>query len=291
VRIVRITKELQELSDQERELGRKIALVPTMGALHSGHLSLVELGKQYADSLWVSIFVNPTQFGPTEDFDSYPRTWEADVAACEAAGVDVIFAPTRDQLYPDSAQTWVDVADLSQNAPGGSRVGHFRGVTTVVSKLFIAAKPHFAIFGEKDFQQLTIVKRMVLDLGFDLEVVAGATVREEDGLALSSRNSRLSVDSRIQAGVVPAALEAVEGKVLKGERSKVNLLETARHEIEAAPLASIEYIKFCDPGTLSEVSNKLSGQVLVSVAISFPAGDPSGEPVRLIDNRLLNCTE
>ena len=290
MRVVRLTKELQELSDQERSAGRRIALVPTMGALHPGHLSLIDIGRRHADSLWVSIFVNPTQFSPSEDFDNYPRTWDADVAACKAAGVDLIFAPTRDQLYPDGAQTWVDVPDLAQNAPGSSRSGHFRGVTTVVSKLFLAAKPHFAIFGEKDFQQLTIVKRMVRDLGFDLTVIAGPTVREDDGLALSSRNRGLSVESRRQAQVVPEALRAAEKTFLGGERSTTGLLEVAWREVERAAMAQVNYIKVCDPSTLLEIPNKLPDEVLVTIAVSFPGESPSGDLVRLIGNRVLSLS-
>lgn len=291
MRVVRLTKELQKLSDEERRAGRKIALVPTMGALHPGHLSLIDIGRHYADSLWVSIFVNPTQFSPSEDFDNYPRTWDEDVAACKAAGVDLIFAPTRDQLYPDGAQTWVDVPGLAQNAPGSSRSGHFRGVTTVVSKLFLAAKPHFAIFGEKDFQQLTIVKRMVRDLGFDLIVVAGPTVRESDGLALSSRNRGLSVESRRQARVVPEALRAAEKAFLGGEKSTTGLLEVARLEIGQAAMAQVDYVKVCDTNTLLEIQDALPDEVLVSIAVSFPGASPSGDLIRIIDNRVLSRSD
>nr|MDJ0849789.1 pantoate--beta-alanine ligase [Myxococcota bacterium] len=175
---VESVRELQALADAERAAGRRIALVPTMGALHEGHLSLVAEARARADRVWLSIFVNPTQFNQASDLEGYPRTLEADLAACRDAGVDLVFMPTPEEMYPEESQTWVEVTDLARPLCGATRPGHFRGVTTIVSKLFLAAKPHAAVFGEKDFQQLAVIRRMVRDLGFDVEIVGGRTVRE-----------------------------------------------------------------------------------------------------------------
>jgi pantoate--beta-alanine ligase len=288
MQIIRTTRELQDLSDRERAAGRSIALVPTMGALHAGHLSLISAGRARADRVWVSIFVNPTQFNEATDFEGYPRTFETDVDHCKAAGVDVIFAPTPDQLYPEDAQTWVEVGDLADSLCGATRPGHFRGVTTVVCKLFLAAKPHYAIFGEKDFQQVAVIRRMVRDMGFDLEIVGAPIMREEDGLAMSSRNVRLGPAARSQALVLIAALEEAKRVSEAGERSAAALLEGVRKQIERAPLASIDYAELCDPVTLREAPEQLSGPTLLALAIQFSADpDGQGSEVRLIDNRVL----
>jgi pantoate--beta-alanine ligase len=196
MRVVEAVKDLQAVADQERAAGRRIALVPTMGALHAGHLSLVEEARSRADVVWVSIFVNPTQFGEADDFSHYPRQLERDLEACREAGVDLVWTPDADEMYPPGAQTWVEVSDLTGVLCGASRPGHFRGVTTIVSKLFLAAKPHVAVFGEKDFQQLAVIRQMVRDLGFDVEIIGGRIARDTNGVALSSRNALLGLEAR-----------------------------------------------------------------------------------------------
>ncbi|MFP8875127.1 MAG: pantoate--beta-alanine ligase, partial [Myxococcota bacterium] len=207
---MRRPRQLQARADAERAKGHRIALVPTMGALHRGHLSLVEVARRHADRVWVSIFVNPTQFNENSDFESYPRDDARDLATCRAAGVDLVYLPRVEDLYPEGAQTWVDVTELATPLCGAARPGHFRGVGTVVSKLLLAAKPHVAVFGEKDFQQLAVLRRLVRDLGFDVEVLGAPTVREDDGLALSSRNVHLGPVARCQATALVRALDLAE---------------------------------------------------------------------------------
>jgi len=286
--IIRTTRELQQRSDHERASGQTIALVPTMGALHSGHLSLIACARERADQVWVSIFVNQTQFNDDTDFDGYPRSFEADAECCRAAGVDVIFAPTADQLYPEGAETWVEVGALAEPLCGATRPGHFRGVTTVVSKLFLAAKPHYAVFGEKDYQQLAVIRRMTRDMGFDVEIIGGPTLREDSGLAMSSRNVHLGPKARSQALVLIRAIRAAERAVASGERSKAVLLEMVRKTLEEAPLASIDYAELRDPVTLAEVPEQLVGPAVLALAVHFaPDPDGRGAKVRLIDNRVL----
>ena len=187
---------MQHLSDRLRSAGRRLVLVPTMGCLHEGHLSLIHAGRELASRLIVSIFVNPAQFGPNEDFDSYPRTFETDLQKCTEAGVDIVFAPPMQLVYPQGYQTYLALEDLPNHLCGLSRPVFFRGVATVVAKLFNIVKPHIAVFGEKDYQQLLIIKQMVRDLDFDIDIVAGPIVRENDGLAMSSRNEYLLPDQR-----------------------------------------------------------------------------------------------
>jgi pantoate--beta-alanine ligase len=288
MQVVESRQELQRLADAERARGQRIALVPTMGALHSGHLSLVDEARKHADQVWVSIFVNPTQFNEAEDFEGYPREMERDLEVCSQAGVDLVYAPRVEEVYPDGAQTWVDVEKLAQPLCGASRPGHFRGVTTVVSKLFLAAKPHVAVFGQKDFQQVAVIRRMARDLGFDVEVIGAKIVREPDGLALSSRNVRLGPEARKQAPVIVRGLDAAEAAVADGERSREVLLAIVRGEIANAPQASLDYAELRDPDSLETAPDRLSGCTLLAIAVHF-APDPSGEgaDVRLIDNRLL----
>jgi len=294
--VVRSKRELQLRADALRAEGHRIALVPTMGALHSGHLSLVELARTRADRVWVSIFVNPTQFNQDSDFDGYPRDFEADLRVCRANGVDLVYAPEVADLYPDGDQTWVEVAELSAPLCGASRRGHFRGVATVVAKLLLAAKPHVAIFGEKDFQQLAIIRRMVRDLGIDSEIVGGPIVREPDGLALSSRNVHLGPEARAQAVALVEALNAAEAEVQAGERDRDALLARVRERLGKASLAAIDYAELRDPETLEPAPTRLNGRVLLALAVNFERGpepDPAGagEPVRLIDNRVLKLRD
>jgi pantoate--beta-alanine ligase len=288
MRIVKSTRELQALADAERAGGARIALVPTMGALHAGHLSLVEEARRRADRVWVSIFVNPTQFDDARDLDAYPRAPAADFERCREAGVDVVFAPEADQLYPAGDQTGVEVTELTQSLCGSARPGHFRGVTTVVTKLLLAAKPHVAVFGEKDFQQLAVIRRMVRDLGFDVEIVGAPIVREPDGLALSSRNALLDPEARVQAQQLSRALAAVERAVDADERDAARLLHLVRSEIEKAPRAVIDYAELCDPDSLEPAPPLITGPTLLALAVWLrPAEGGSGPEVRLIDNRVL----
>jgi pantoate--beta-alanine ligase len=259
-----------------------------MGALHPGHLSLVCEARRRADRVWVSIFVNPTQFGEGEDFGCYPRQLERDLEQCREAGVDLVWVPETDEMYPPGSQTWVDVCELGESLCGAARPGHFRGVTTIVSKLFLATKPHVAVFGEKDFQQLAIIRRMVRDLGFDLEVVGAPIVREPDGLALSSRNVRLGPEARRQALALVRALDAAEQAVAGGERRAARLLELVERELAVPPLAKVDYADLRDPESLEPAPPELAGPTLLALAVIFdPGPEGEGTHVRLIDNRLL----
>jgi pantoate--beta-alanine ligase len=315
MKIIETRSELQDWSDRQRADGRRIALVPTMGALHAGHLSLVTAARERADRVIVSIFVNPTQFNDPRDFEGYPRVMDADLAACREAGVDVVWTPAADELYPQhpqhpqnqqrgaaSSATWVDVEGLTEPLCGSNRPGHFRGVTTIVTKLFLAARPHVAVFGEKDFQQLAVIRRMTADLGFGIEIVGGRTVREHDGLALSSRNVRLGRNARRQALVISRSLALAESMVAQGERSHATILEAVRKRLDEATQASIDYADLRDPDSLLPAPETLDGPALLAIALQFEADDIDdienadnteeaanpGSAVRLIDNRVLN---
>jgi len=279
-------QEIQSWADAERAAERRIALVPTMGSLHVGHLSLVDEGRKRADCVVVSIFVNPTQFDDPGDFDSYPRQLEADLERCRDAGVDVVFTPRVEELYPPGADTWVEVNELARPLCGAARPGHFRGVTTVVAKLLLAAKPHVAVFGEKDFQQLAVIRRMARDLGFDCEIVGAQTVREPDGLALSSRNLRLGARARAQAVALVRALDAAESAVASGERRREAIESRVREILESSPLAKLDYAELRDPDTLERAPATLETPVLLALAVFFET-DGASVPVRLIDNRVL----
>jgi pantoate--beta-alanine ligase len=286
VRTLRFSAELQAHADTLRAAGRRIALVPTMGALHAGHLALVDEARRRADVVVVSIFVNPSQFDARADLEAYPRALAEDLARCRAGGVDVVFAPEEAELYPAGHQTWVEVTELSRPLCGALRPGHFRGVATVVTKLLVAARPHLAVLGEKDFQQLALVRRLVRDLGFGVEVVGVPTVREPDGLALSSRNGHLDAQTRPQATVLVRALEAAADAAAAGERSAAALLALVEREITKAPLAELDYAELRDPSTLEPAPDVLEGPVLLALAVRFPCRGGRA-PVRLIDNRVL----
>jgi len=286
MRVIETVRELQSLADAERAAGRRIALVPTMGALHAGHVSLVDFARSRADRVWLSVFVNPTQFDEASDLARYPRTWASDLARCREARVDVVFAPSAAEMYPAGSQTWVEVAELTRGLCGASRPGHFRGVATVVSKLLAAAKPHVAVFGEKDFQQLAVIRRLARDLCFDVEIVGVPIVREADGLALSSRNANLDPEARRQAPCLARALEAAERAVAAGERRRTQLLELVANEIGKAPRAEIDYADLRDPDTLEAAGDPLAGPALLALAVRFRGRD-GGSDVRLIDNRVL----
>ncbi len=279
-RIIQRVEELQRWSDEVRASGRRVALVPTMGALHEGHLSLVRLAAEHAERVVVSIFVNPTQFGPNEDLECYPRDLEGDVSRLRALGVDAVFAPEVEEMYPDGTPTWVEVdASLTCGLCGRYRRTHFRGVTTVVARLFNAARPHFAVFGEKDYQQLVVIRQMARDLHFDIDVIGGPTVREPDGLALSSRNAYLKPGARQQARALNAALHEVRELTRAGERDPRRLEAAARCRLEKEPLAEIEYIELRDAETLEPVHH-LQRKAVMALAVHF-------EGTRLIDNTIL----
>ena len=285
--LLRTVAELRAWSEAQRGAGRRVALVPTMGALHAGHVSLIEEGRRRADAVVVSIFVNPTQFAPHEDLDRYPRDLPGDLEKCRAAGADAVFAPEPEELYPPGAQTFVEVTELQKPLCGGSRPHFFRGVATVVTKLLVAARPHVAVFGEKDFQQLQVVRRLARDLLLDVEIVGAPIVREPDGLALSSRNAYLDAQGRRDARVLSRALDAAEAALAAGERDAAVLLERARKEIAQAPRAELDYVELRDPETLAPVS-VVTGPALLALAVRIPVPSARGEvPVRLIDNRVL----
>ncbi len=291
MRIIETRAELQAWSTAERAKGRRIALVPTMGALHAGHLSLVEEARKRADRVIVSIFVNPTQFNDPGDFAGYPRVLDEDLSACRRAGVDVVWCPTTEEIYPggdpSEARTWVDVQDLTEPLCGANRPGHFRGVTTVVTKLFLAARPDVAVFGEKDYQQLAVIRRMTSDLGFGIEVASGATVREADGLAMSSRNRRLGPRAREQATKIFESLELAGAMISSGISSSKTILSAVRKTLGEATRATIDYAELRDPDALTPAPETLVAPVLLAIAIQFES-DPGGAgyPVRLIDNRV-----
>ncbi len=279
MRVIRDAIEMQQWAFEQRRAGRVIGLVPTMGYLHAGHLSLVKIARARADQVCVSIFVNPTQFGPNEDLSTYPRDWARDEALCREAGVDVIFAPAPEAMYAADASISVVEKRLSARLCGASRPGHFEGVCTVVAKLFNAAQPAFAVFGEKDAQQLRILRRMVRDLNISVEIVASPIVREPDGLAMSSRNARLTPDERAQAVCLRRALDAVEAAFSRGERRVEVLVKTAQSEIAKAPLAQVDYVEIVDDEALTPIT-QIRGAALCALAVRFPSA-------RLIDNTVL----
>jgi len=257
----------------------KLGLVPTMGALHEGHLSLVRAAKKRCGTVAVSIFVNPTQFGPTEDLAKYPRTFERDCQLLKKEGVAIVFAPSAEEMYPKGEVTWVKVEGLSDRLDGRSRKGHFYGVTTVVSKLFHIVEPDVAFFGQKDAAQLAIIRRMVRDLNMPVEIVGCPIVREPDGLAMSSRNAYLNVDERKRALALRRSLLRVEEKFAAGERDAAKLVAAARSVFAEEPQVRLDYFEVVDPETLEPVE-KITGRTLCAVAAYVGS-------TRLIDNVLL----
>jgi len=276
MRVIRTVGELREWSRAARKAGQSVGLVPTMGALHAGHISLVRAAKVSCDVVAASIFVNPTQFGPNEDFARYPRTFDEDCALLEAEGVDVVFAPDAEEIYPEGAATFVEVTGLSERLDGKSRPGHFRGVATVVAKLFIAAEPDRAFFGQKDAAQVAVLRRTVADLRLPVELVVCPIVREPDGLALSSRNRYLSTEERRQARVLSRALHAVETQIASGERSARALIDVAVAEFSREPQVGIDYVTAVDWATLLPVETVASGTLFAVAAFVGTT--------RLIDN-------
>ena len=276
--ILRTIDAVRRACKAARRAGRTVGLMPTMGALHEGHLALVRAAKASCDFVVATIFVNPTQFGPNEDFEAYPRTFEADCQMLTREGVDVLFAPAREEMYPVGAETWVDVPGVGGRLDGASRPGHFRGVATVVTKLFHIVGPDRAFFGQKDGAQVAVIQAMVRDLNFDVEIVVCPTVRERDGLAMSSRNRNLSADERERAVVLSGALGRVERAVEAGLRDVEVLLGMLRDELRGV---RVDYSEIVDPRSLEAVED-VRGGALVAVA-AWVGG------TRLIDNVVIEA--
>ncbi|GAA4077582.1 pantoate--beta-alanine ligase [Actinomadura miaoliensis] len=262
-----IAKTREELAAVRSGVSGRLALVPTMGALHEGHRSLIRRARELADTVAVSIFVNPLQFGPNEDFDRYPRTFAADVEACAAEGVDIVFAPTREVMYPSEPLVRLDSGPMGGVVEGVTRPGHFDGVLTVVLKLFNLVRPDVAVFGEKDAQQLALIRRMVADLDVPVEIVGGPTVREIDGLALSSRNRYLSGDERRTAVSLSQALQAGADAVADGPSAVLRAARAVLDKAAAAdPPLALDYLVLVDPATFTEVDDAHTGPAVLAVA-------------------------
>jgi pantoate--beta-alanine ligase len=271
---------LDELREARRRLPGPVGLVPTMGFLHAGHLSLVRAARAACASVVVSIFVNPSQFGPKEDLSTYPRDLPRDLELLQAAGVDLVWTPTPELMYPPGYQSWITVEQVAAPLEGAMRPGHFRGVATVVAKLFNAVQPDKAFFGQKDAQQAAVIRRMVLDLNFPLEIVICPIQREPDGLAMSSRNVYLNPDERMAARVLSQALQAAGMAYAAGERDAGKLRAVMTNLIEAEPLAQLQYVSCADPDSLQEIDGLLTGRALLSMAVYVGK-------TRLIDNRVI----
>ncbi|WP_448592209.1 pantoate--beta-alanine ligase [Thermoflexus hugenholtzii] len=276
---MRVVHTIAEARAVRRALPGTWGFVPTMGYLHEGHLSLVRRARAENDRVAVSIFVNPTQFGPHEDYARYPRDLERDLRLLEPLGVDLVFVPSVEEMYPPGFQTWVIVEEVSRPLEGASRPGHFRGVATVVAKLFNILQPDRAYFGQKDAQQTVVIRRMVQDLNIPVEIVICPTVREPDGLAMSSRNTYLSPEERRAATVLFRALQAAKARYEAGERDAERLREAMREVIRAEPLARIDYVSVAHPETLQELE-QVEGPALLSLAVYIGT-------TRLIDNIML----
>jgi len=277
--ILHDTMAMQQRTLALRAAGKTISFVPTMGYLHAGHLSLLREGRARGDVLVLSIFVNPTQFGPNEDLDSYPRDMENDLALARSAGVDLVWAPLPKQVYPEGYATYVDVERLTDLLCGASRPGHFRGVTTIVCKLFNVVQPQVALFGQKDFQQLAVIRRMVTDLNIPVEIAGMPIVRETDGLAMSSRNVYLSPDQRRQALVLSQSITTAQRLVRSGECNSSAILAVLRQKIEAESEARIDYLQICHQFTLEEQKRVDADSVLLLAVFIGKT--------RLIDNSFL----
>jgi pantoate--beta-alanine ligase len=279
--VVKTIDAVRALVKAARGKGRRIGFVPTMGALHSGHVSLIEAAVKNGDYVVVSIFVNPTQFGPGEDFEKYPRDLQADTVICEKAGVDVVFAPAAAEIYPAENVTWVNVEKLTENLCGRSRPGHFRGVTTVCAKLFNIIQPDFAYFGQKDAQQAIVIKRMAADLNMPLEIIICPTVRRPDGLAISSRNRYLTEKEKKDAALIYKSLLKCRDLTAEGVKDSQEIISRMRDILKQIPSVTIEYISIVDAETLESVQ-LVEGKVLAAVAVKVGSR-------RLIDSILLDA--
>jgi len=279
--IINRRARMSSLTRKLRRENKTIGFVPTMGALHAGHLSLVEEARQMCDIVIVSIFVNPAQFNEAADFNEYPRDLTADAELLTEYQVDYIFAPEEQEIYVENFSTYVYVENLTETLEGASRPGHFRGVATVVTILFNTIRPDYAFFGQKDAQQVAVIKRLTKDLGFDTEIVVGRTVREESGLAMSSRNARLSPEERQKASIIYQALRKAKIAVKEGERNAARLAEIVREKIATEPFAQIDYVAVVDNETLEPIEKITDNAALIAVAVRF--GN-----TRLIDNTVVN---
>jgi pantoate--beta-alanine ligase len=282
MKLTETIESVRTLVKAAKSEGKKVGFVPTMGALHVGHVSLMEAAAKECDFVVVSIFVNPTQFGPGEDFQKYPRPIEKDIDICKKAGVDVVFNPTPDVMYGPESLTWVTVDELTEPLCGRLRPGHFRGVTTVCAKLFNIVLPDVAYFGQKDAQQAVVIKRMAADLNMPLEVVVCPTVREKDGLAVSSRNKYLSEQERKEAAKIYKSLEKCREMVEAGITDSNEIIAQMRSILEQIKGGKIEYVSIVDAETLENV-DKITGRVLAAVAVKLG-------PARLIDNILMEAS-
>jgi pantoate--beta-alanine ligase len=279
MKIIETVSEMQTLAETARLEGKKIGFVPTMGFLHEGHLSLVRTARSLCDFLVVSIFVNPSQFAPHEDFDSYPRNFQRDLELTEKEGVDVVFSPDRKKIYQEGFQTYINLEKLPGKLCGLSRPIFFRGVATVVAKLFHIVKPHTAVFGKKDYQQLLVVRQMVKDLNMDIEIVGGETVREADGLAMSSRNAYLTEKHRPGALSLSRALQKAREMVAEGETDVLKIVKEAEQFISSFPETDIDYVAICDPESLEDM-DEIDRPALMALAVKVGS-------TRLIDNSIL----
>ena len=279
--IINRRARMASLTRKLRRENKTIGFVPTMGALHAGHLSLVEEARQMCDVVIVSIFVNPAQFNEAADFAKYPRDLTADAELLTEYQVDYIFAPEEQEIYGENFSTYVYVENLTETLEGASRPGHFRGVATVVTILFNTMRPDYAFFGQKDAQQVAVIKRLTKDLGFDTEIIVRRTVREESGLAMSSRNARLSPEERQKASIIYQALRKAKIAAKEGERNAARLAEIVREKIASEPLAQIDYVTIVDDETLEPIDKIVEKAALIAVAVRF--GN-----TRLIDNTVVN---
>jgi pantoate--beta-alanine ligase len=279
IEIIDAVKDMQKRSDKMRCQGKTIVFVPTMGFLHEGHLSLIREGKKHGDDMVVSIFVNPSQFGPSEDLETYPRDLERDLDLLQKEGVNAVFTPDADEIYGEKYQTYVELEKIPNHLCGLSRPVFFKGVATVVTKLFNIVKPHVTIFGQKDYQQLTVIRQMVRDLNFDIEVVGAPTVRESGGLAMSSRNTYLTPDQRISALSLNKSLQKAQSLVENGLKDADKIIDTAAELIRPHPETEIDYITICDPETLDDMKT-IDKPALMALAVNIGKA-------RLIDNMIL----
>jgi pantoate--beta-alanine ligase len=274
--VINSIAQMQSFSESMRRQGKRISFVPTMGYFHEGHLELMRQARKFADCLIVSIYVNPTQFGPKEDLSKYPRDFDRDSQMAQSVDVDIIFYPSDMEMYPEAYQTYVNVEKVTRNLCGLTRPGHFLGVTTVCCKLFNVVKPHVSVFGKKDYQQFVTIKRMVADLNIDLEIVGLPTVREADGLAMSSRNAYLKEDERLSALALVKSLKLARKLYDAGERKASLIISEATELIKNVPYTDVEYIKICDTSTLDDV-DEITGETVMALAVKVGT-------TRLIDN-------
>jgi pantoate--beta-alanine ligase len=279
MKVIQSVKEMQSEALKLCREGKKVVLVPTMGALHEAHLKLLEEGKKAGDILVLSIFVNPTQFGPAEDFDRYPKEIESDLQKARDLEVDITFIPNTKDIYPESYQTYVNVEEITKNLCGLSRPGHFTGVATVVLKLFNIVQPEIAIFGEKDYQQLQVIRRMATDLNVPTEIRSIPTVGEENGLAMSSRNKYLTPEERTAALSINQSLSLAQKRVDSGEKNAEKIILEIKEKIEKTGLLKIDYVSICDPETLEDIET-LKKPALLAIAVKTASA-------RLIDNAIL----